>query len=615
MAAPAALLSQLHQQWSVKFKVEPLDSLSDLVMDALDGGTEVAAASAPARAAPLSLASLQQFLLSSDLRTLPLAPPLPEGFMQQKPPAALPGPLFLMLLSSRDITLPLKEGAEDFAAAAAAAPCYRGHKRRMLLLKLTDGAGCTYTAIEHQYCRQLDVALVPGLKMLLSPSTRLMNGLFLLQPATVQVLGGRVGSLESAFKLREQVQQARLHRKVGGGGEDEAPPRFVPFSYAAAKKALAEGQGVVAAALESQHQKSREKAQNAHRGEDREEARKTLQQLKDEVDAGGAGGAGSKVEKFQQKQHEEAKKAALQSLVVTPGTRDRGERRGRPRDEAGEGAGVRGGGRGRGRGRRRDDDDEGLYMRDPKAPVAYDLLDLICKEKPSAAARTPPASAPASAPAVNLSLQSVPPSAREAPPQSAPSAPPQRRGGLPSEADFERGKGRRDPRGRGGRGREAPVAAHREPEGGHFSSYYYFPEEPSFPPAGGAAFSAETHAPSQPPRPSAPGGGGAAPATRARNGPAGRAAHRGTFAGAQAAAASHARSPSPAPSPAGSAFSPYGPATPHAHAPPSHAPARPASGAFGGGGPPPRGGRGGPRGARGAGRGRGGRGGAAKREF
>ncbi|KYK63266.1 hypothetical protein TGPRC2_220260 [Toxoplasma gondii TgCatPRC2] len=501
MAVPAAVLSQLRQQWNVNFKPEALELLPILLADACDdsasGGSRAASGS-------VSLQTLQRFLLTSDLRSLRLSPPLPEGFLAQKTSSALAAPLFLMLLSSRDITLPSKEGEEDFRSAAAA-PCYRGHKRRMLLLKLTDGAGCTYTAIEHHFCRQLDVPLVPGLKMLVAAGTRVTNGLLLLEPATVQVLGGAVASLESAFKLREHVQQARLHRKAeseapgreaGTGKEDEGPPRFLPFSYAAAKKALEAGKEVVAAALESQQKKSsREKAQSARRGEDREDARKAMQQLKDERHAGESG---SKLERFQQQA--EPKKAAVQALVVNQAARGRGDRR--PAREEGEGASPRGrGGRGfGGRGRRKRDNDfenEGLYMKDSKAPVAYNLLDLICKEKPSAAMDSEQAPERDERPAVSMGVVSTPhrpPAASKLDSRETDRG--RATGSVPQPNRGGRGRGRN--RGGGFGGESSPQGGHVEgTRGGTFFSYYYA-EDP-------ASKQLSSHAPSH--HRSSPGGG------------------------------------------------------------------------------------------------------------
>ncbi|CBZ51441.1 conserved hypothetical protein [Neospora caninum Liverpool] len=519
MAVAASVLSQLHQQWNVSFKSEALDLLPILIADACDGlpsaGVAPSSVASPSgNAAPVSLHALQRFLLSSDLRSLRLAPPLPEGFMAQKTASSLPAPLMLMLLSSRDITLPSKEGEEDFLSAAAA-PCYRGHKRRLLLLKLTDGAGCTYTAIEHHYCRQLDVPLVPGLKLLLRPTTRITNGLFLLEPATVQVLGGSVASLESAYKLREHVQQARMHKKseraslngaVGGSGdgEEDGPPRFLPFSYAAAKKALAEGKEVVAAALVSQ-QKSSEKAQTARRGDDREGARKTLQQLKEESSAGGEA-AGSKVERFQQR--DEPKNAALQALVVNPHERGR-ERRGAREDPDGEtpprgGRGGRGG-TGGGRRRRRDDgfEEEGLYMKDSKAPVSYNLLDLICKEKPSSASAT---GNEQTAGATPFSLHP-----RDEGPTASTSVSTLQRPGSSEPASRparDRGRAGGSGQSRGGRGHgvvsgDSSPRGGKNPEegrGGNFFSYYYA-EDPST-----MALFPSAHAPAYAQRSSARGG-------------------------------------------------------------------------------------------------------------
>ncbi|PHJ19468.1 hypothetical protein CSUI_006704, partial [Cystoisospora suis] len=314
-------LSQLHKEWNVQFKPESVESLLPSLISAHLFHTEADLSSSSSSSSPqkpdslLSISNLKKFLLSTDPRSLPLVPPLPENAFRQKGGEGadrLSCPLFVMLISARDITLPSRESEERFteegeeeeereeeedgenrvdsrqkdAKQSLSRYIYSG-KRRLLLLKVTAGPGCTYTAIEHRYCKQFNnVPLIPGLKFLLSPNTRLLNQLLLLTPQDISVLGGEVRNLSSACRLKEKVSQHRLQHSLhlddqggeeeegekngkggggGGGGEErrrreeegqsDLPPKFIPFSYKAAQKAKEEGEQVVRATLMQQKQK------------------------------------------------------------------------------------------------------------------------------------------------------------------------------------------------------------------------------------------------------------------------------------------------------------------------------------------------------------------------
>lgn len=323
-------LPQLHAEWNVRFKPESIERLPAMISENL---LSLSADSPDAAHLPhkdvLTLSTLKKFLLSTDPRALPLLPPLPDNHLHQKAgPAAGGGggeqilsfPLFVMLVSSRDITLPTRESEEFFDEERQEASSYvysGNNKRRLLWFKVTAGPGCTYTAIEHRYCKQLDnIPLIPGLKFLISPNTRVMNNLLLLTPQNLSVLGGNVRNLSSAYRLQEQVfqhrqQHSQLHTRQerrGGrgskeGGEDEptsaggaegdaGPPKFIPFSYTAVQKAREEGQDVVRQALQEQREK--ETLLNASsaapsssdtkklREDERELAKKKIQELKEE---------------------------------------------------------------------------------------------------------------------------------------------------------------------------------------------------------------------------------------------------------------------------------------------------------------------------------------------
>ncbi|CDJ51312.1 hypothetical protein, conserved [Eimeria brunetti] len=215
---------------------------------------------------------IRDYVLSADLRRLHLAPhPAdPTNFsalysksMQAPPEVAacaaaeapvtgsgspalnytLKKPLLCMVLSFQDVRLPTKDVEEDFSDGAKG---IKGNQRRTLLLRLTDGRGISFKAMEVRFCQQLDaVPLLPGVKLLLLPGLVLYRGMALLTPHTVNNLGGGAAQLREAFNLKEAVQERRkfvqhilkehseLQERIQADKEDTGPPKFVPFSFSA----------------------------------------------------------------------------------------------------------------------------------------------------------------------------------------------------------------------------------------------------------------------------------------------------------------------------------------------------------------------------------------------
>ncbi|CDJ30788.1 uncharacterized protein EMH_0007200 [Eimeria mitis] len=217
-------------------------------------------------------AEVRDYVLSADLRRLHLAPhpadssnfsALHSKSMQAPPEVAalaaseaaltsgespalnytLKKPLLCMVLSFQDVRLPTKDVEEDFSGGAQG---IKGNQRRTLLLRLTDGRGVSFKAIELKFCQQLDtVPLLPGVKLLLLPGLVLYRGMALLTPQTVKNLAGGAKQLREAFNLKENVQERRkivqhilkehseLQERIKADKEDTGPPKFVPFSFSA----------------------------------------------------------------------------------------------------------------------------------------------------------------------------------------------------------------------------------------------------------------------------------------------------------------------------------------------------------------------------------------------
>ncbi|CDJ58386.1 hypothetical protein, conserved [Eimeria maxima] len=215
---------------------------------------------------------VRDYVLSADLRRLHLAPhpadlnnfsALHSKSMQAPPEVAawaaqnapstnvgspicnytLKKPLLCMVLSFQDVRLPTKDVEEDFSDGAQG---IKGNQRRTLLLRLTDGRGVSFKAVELGFCQQLDsVPLLPGVKLLLLPGLIMYRGMALLTPQNVKNLAGGAKQLREAFNLKEDIQGRRkfvqyilkehseLHERIKADKADTGPPKFVPFSFSA----------------------------------------------------------------------------------------------------------------------------------------------------------------------------------------------------------------------------------------------------------------------------------------------------------------------------------------------------------------------------------------------
>ncbi|KAF8819949.1 hypothetical protein IE077_003766 [Cardiosporidium cionae] len=184
--------------------------------------------------------SVMQELLEADLRKI-VSSTAPEFSIANRldGPAnskqtLLRGPILAQILDIIDIGKPRKsstfhEVEDEFAAPEQNFSDVK--KVQMLLFRINDGRQ-TCKAIEYQKCPVLNIEILPGTKIILSKKTPLevRNGIILLQPEGVELLGGRISRLVEAKEAKQNVnrqlyQQAIAVDKNGLSG----PPKFEPF--------------------------------------------------------------------------------------------------------------------------------------------------------------------------------------------------------------------------------------------------------------------------------------------------------------------------------------------------------------------------------------------------
>ncbi|KAL8427617.1 hypothetical protein Efla_005792 [Eimeria flavescens] len=389
MAAAAALQSAL-EPWGLGFTAEGVAAFEHA-----EAGSSAAAAKA--------------YVLHADLRRLHLAPHAADAAnfsallsksMQAAPevaawaavseepleaagsPAAaycLKKPLLCMVLSFQDVRLPTKDVEEDFSGGAQG---IKGNRKRLLLLKLTDGRGSSFSAVELRFCSQLDACpLLPGVKLLLLPGVVLYRGIALLSPDRLQNLGGEAAQLREAFALKAEVEERRklvqqivkensqLQQRLKEDKADGGPPKFVPFSFSAQVQQveIERPSPPPKPKQSSQTQPPRETlkreaegpAQQPTGGGPREEGPREGGPRSAAL-LGGVNPGDLKHERLRQ-----LEKAAIASSVGADKVSPLESSRGRGR-----------GGRGR-RERRERDEDLGEYLKPTGRPVTYTLFDLI----------------------------------------------------------------------------------------------------------------------------------------------------------------------------------------------------------------------------------------------
>ncbi|GFR53170.1 hypothetical protein Agub_g15893, partial [Astrephomene gubernaculifera] len=159
--------------------------------------------------------SVLQNIFHQDLKKIGKAA-LPDDV--NRTTTTIKGPVVLQISSVADISRPsLRESSAG------------GGNDRLLCVRLTDGK-VTCKAIEYQRVELLSEELAPGTKVLLTNAT-VKNGIVLLNPKCIKVLGGRVEHLAAAWETQRRYGGVERPRAAGGpaGSEGEMAPPFRHF--------------------------------------------------------------------------------------------------------------------------------------------------------------------------------------------------------------------------------------------------------------------------------------------------------------------------------------------------------------------------------------------------
>ncbi|CEM34606.1 unnamed protein product [Vitrella brassicaformis CCMP3155] len=216
-------VAHLKDKWGISLSEDGVDEcLNHVEADSMDAVHPKAA---------------EEYLLNTDIRKAGVLSTIPEN-LQRAGSTQLDGPHFVQVIKIVDTTQPSRKAEETESY------------NRLLLLTLHDGQQ-RIAAIEYQTIDQLSLNVPPGTKLLLGGRGRspvgVRNGVVLLDPSCVIVLGGYVERMVEAWKVNQEVQASRLWLKsakpqdAGGSGgqdpqrpnrnfaDDDGPPRFQPF--------------------------------------------------------------------------------------------------------------------------------------------------------------------------------------------------------------------------------------------------------------------------------------------------------------------------------------------------------------------------------------------------
>lgn len=157
-----------------------------------------------------------------DLRNVGL-PCLPDDVNRADGKRLIPSAMVLQLVEAIDISQPKRFQGDS--------------SQRMLRLKLTDGVS-SCVAVEYESLQSIKSKdLVPGVKILLhSPLIR--NGIVLLEPKSIDYLGGRVSELAEAWEV-QQLFGGTQNRQglIDNSDAAERPPLFEHYQSHKHKRA------------------------------------------------------------------------------------------------------------------------------------------------------------------------------------------------------------------------------------------------------------------------------------------------------------------------------------------------------------------------------------------
>ena len=148
----------------------------------------------------------------------------------------------LQIQSAKDVSRPMVARLDLNEASTFSSPSNATGMNRILRLTLTDGHQ-DITALELIPCVQLKMKqLLPGTKICLQGHIEMANGMLLLKPSNVSLLGGKVSHLMHKWKTSSSKLDPFL---LGIAAKPGAPPPpFVPFVTPNEKNASSSGTGM-----------------------------------------------------------------------------------------------------------------------------------------------------------------------------------------------------------------------------------------------------------------------------------------------------------------------------------------------------------------------------------
>ena len=154
---------------------------------------------------------IEKTALNTDLNRIG-RPCISEEFLTSKNVKSFQGPCILQVSKIRNIAAPSVKQKSNFSP-------------RMLSVQLSDGKK-SCIAIEHEYIKHINLDIAPGTKIKLRGTVKVQDGILLLTPQNVVVLGGKVESLYKKWVATKDLVSGYVR---ANNDTDNQPPPFIPF--------------------------------------------------------------------------------------------------------------------------------------------------------------------------------------------------------------------------------------------------------------------------------------------------------------------------------------------------------------------------------------------------
>lgn len=217
-----AIVSEVRRLWNLQMDE---DQLRVIISHIYEPKGCIEASVSPTESNSVTIEDVCTKILNTDIRKLGASSAIPAATADNKI-TYIQEPIFCQLMKLTDLSRPTRLLNETEASSDG----------RLFLLSLHDGHR-KFSAVEMDVCTFLSSSLEPGTKLLLGPSKTsplcYRNGMLLLYPPNVKVLGGYVQSLVASWKAQNEVaelracnDQLRHHRNVPPA---TGAPKFRPF--------------------------------------------------------------------------------------------------------------------------------------------------------------------------------------------------------------------------------------------------------------------------------------------------------------------------------------------------------------------------------------------------